>query len=192
MIHLKDKSLYSVPNLLSFYRIITFPIVLYYALSRNEQIYFVLLTIDLITDVLDGYIARKFNLQTEFGARLDAFADIGMYILAFLGVVFFKAHDFEPHIYSLSLFFAVFVLPKIIAWIKFRSFPSLHLISSKIGGYIQGFFFLSLFTFGFSTAFYYIMIITGIFSFVEQVVIILMVKQMKSNMKGLYWILNTK
>jgi len=192
MVNLKDRKLYSVPNLLSFYRIFTFPIVLYYTLISNELIYFILLTINLITDILDGFIARRFNLQTEFGARLDAFADIGMYILAFLGVLVFKAHEFEPHIYSLSIFFAVFVLPKIIALRKFGSFPSLHLYSSKIGGYVQGFFFLSLFTYGFSSIFYYIMIITGIFSFIEQIVIILMVKQMKSNMKGLYWILNTK
>lgn len=192
MISLKDKSLISIPNLLSFYRIFTFPVVLYFAFSNNELIYFLLILVDLITDILDGYIARRFNLQTEFGARLDALADIGMYLLAFLGVVIFKANEFEPYLFSLLMFFTVFVIPKIIAWIKFRTFPSLHLISSKIGGYLQGFFFLSLFVIGFSPIFYYIMIICGILSFIEQIIIVLIVKDMKSNMKGLFWILNTK
>jgi len=190
MIKLKDKSLYSIPNLLSAYRILTFPAVLYFAFTGKEQIYFILLLIDLITDILDGFIARKFNLQTEFGARLDAFADIGMYILAFSGVVIFKAKELEPYLFSLVIFFTVFVIPKIISWIKFRRFPSLHLFSSKIGGYLQGFFFLYLFIFGFSPVFYYVMIICGILSFMEQIIIVLIVSDMKSNMKGLYWILN--
>jgi cardiolipin synthase len=192
MLELKDKSLFSIPNLLSFYRIITFPAVLYFALIGHERIYFILLLIDLITDILDGFIARKFNLQTEFGARLDALADIGMYILAFSGVVIFKAEEFEPYLFSLLLFFSVFVIPKIISWRRFRRLPSLHLFSSKIGGYLQGFFFLYLFIFGFSPVFYYIMIICGILSFLEQIIIVLIVSEMKSNMKGLYWILNNK
>jgi cardiolipin synthase (CMP-forming) len=187
-----DKSFFSIPNLLSFYRIFSFPAVVYFAFKNNELIYFILLLIDLITDVLDGFIARKFNLQTEFGARLDALADIGMYILAFLGVIIFKANELEPYLFSLLLFFTVFVIPKIISWIKFSRFPSLHLFSSKIGGYLQGFFFLYLFVFGFSQIFYYIMIIFGILSFIEQIIIVLIVKDMKSNMKGLLWILNNK
>jgi cardiolipin synthase len=188
----KDKSLFSIPNLLSFYRILSFPVVAYFAYMNNERIYFILLLIDLITDILDGFIARRFNLQTEFGARLDALADIGMYILAFLGILIFKANELEPYIFSLILFFTVFVIPKIIAWIRFNRVPSLHLFSSKIGGYIQGLFFLSLFVFGFSQIFYYIMIISGILSFIEQIIIVLIVKDMKSNMKGVYWILKNK
>jgi phosphatidylglycerophosphate synthase len=50
MINLKDKSLISIPNLLSFYRIFTFPVVLYFAFSNNELIYFLLFLVDLITD----------------------------------------------------------------------------------------------------------------------------------------------
>lgn len=192
MIRFKDKSFYSIPNLLSFYRIFTFPLVLYFALSQNELIYFILILIDLISDILDGFIARRFKLQTEFGARLDSFADIGMYILAFLGVVIFKASELDPYIFSLLVFFTVFAIPKIIGWIKFRRFPSLHLFSSKIGGYLQGFFFLHLFIFGFSPGFYYVMIICGILSFIEQIIIVLIVRDMRSNMKGLYWILNDK
>lgn len=192
MIRFKEKSFYSIPNLLSFYRIFTFPLVLYFALSQNELIYFILILIDLISDILDGFIARRFKLQTEFGARLDTFADIGMYILAFLGVVIFKASELDPYIFSLLVFFMVFAIPKIIGWIKFRRFPSLHLFSSKIGGYLQGFFFLHLFIFGFSPGFYYVMIIFGILSFIEQIIIVLIVRDMRSNMKGLYWILNDK
>jgi cardiolipin synthase (CMP-forming) len=189
---LRDKSLLSIPNILSFYRIITFPLVLYFAISHRELIYFVLLAIDLITDVLDGYLARKLKLETEFGAKLDALADIGMYILAFIGLLCFKGEVLQPYLTSFYIFLGVFILPKIIAYARFRSFPGLHLYTSKVGGYLQGFFFLSLFTIGFYPLFYYIMIIEGIISFVEQAIIVSILPELKTNVKGLYWLLKDK
>ncbi len=192
MTELSKKSILTVPNMLSFYRIFSFPIVLYFALASKENIFVILLIIDLITDALDGFIARKFNLQSEFGAKLDSIADIGMYILAFVGVLIFKASDFEPHIISFSIFMVLFIIPKIISMIKFRTFPSLHLYSSKIGGYMQGIFIFLLFVFGFYTYLYYIMIIWGIASFLEQIIILFIISEMKSNSKGLYWVLKNE
>ena len=187
-----DKSILTVPNLLSFYRIFSFPVVLYFALAKNESVYFILLLINLVTDVLDGLIARKFNLQSEFGARLDSFADIGMYVLAFVGVVCFKAKEIEPYVISFYLFLWFFVLPEIVSFIKFGSFPSLHLYSSKIGGFLMGGFFFTLFIVGFYPLFYYIMFAVGILSFMEEIICVLVLAELKSNAKGLYWVLKNK
>ncbi|MCX6222220.1 MAG: CDP-alcohol phosphatidyltransferase family protein [Bacteroidia bacterium] len=187
-----DKSILTVPNLLSFYRIFSFPVVLYFALAKSESVYFILLLINLVTDVLDGFIARKFNLQSEFGARLDSFADIGMYILAFVGVICFKTKEIEPYMISSFIFLLFFVLPEIISFFKFRSFPSLHLYSSKIGGFIMGGFFFALFIVGFYPLFYYIMFVVGIVSFLEEIICVLVLSELKSNAKGLYWVLKDK
>lgn len=182
----------NVPNLLSFYRLISFPFVLYFAFVGQEKIFAILLIINLITDALDGLIARGFNLQTEFGAVLDSYADIGMYISAILGVIIFKAEDLAPHWVSLTVFIVVFIIPKIISYYKFGTVPSLHLYFSKVVGYLQGTFFFVLFAFGFSVTFYYIAILTGIVSFIEQIIIVILATEPQSNVKGLYWILKEK
>jgi len=187
-----NKSILTVPNLLSLYRIFSFPVVLYFALTNRESVYFILLIINLITDVLDGFIARRFNQQTEFGARLDSFADIGMYILAFVGIICFKAKEIEPYTISFSIFLLFFVLPEIISFIKFRSFPSMHLYSSKIGGCFMGGFFFTLFVFGFYSLFYYVMFAVAIISFLEEIICVLVLAELKSNAKGLYWVLKNK
>lgn len=187
-----NKSILTIPNLLSFYRIFSFPVVLYFALTKRESIYFILLLINLITDVLDGYFARRLNMQTEFGARLDSFADILMYILAFVGVASFKAVEIEAHAISFSILLSFFVLPEIISFIKFRSFPSLHLYSSKIGGFLMGGFFFALFIVGFYPFFYYIMFVVGILSFLEEIICVLVLSELKSNARGLYWVLKDK
>jgi cardiolipin synthase (CMP-forming) len=186
------KSLINIPNILSFYRILVFPIILWVAFNRQETVFVFLLITNLITDILDGWIARRFNMQTEFGARLDSVADVGTYIAAVVGVAVFKSSEFAPHIFSFSLFLSLFILANILSMVKFGRFPSLHLYSWKIGGYIQGFFFFILFAFGFYAALYYVMIIWGILSYTEHIVIQLMIPRMQSNMKGLYWILKKR
>lgn len=184
---LKDKI--TIPNALSFYRLLAFPVILYLALAGYAQAFAVLIVINLVTDVLDGMVARLLKQQTEFGARIDSIADMGTYLLVFLGVFLFKWTDFAPHILSFSTFIALLILSFALSLIKFGRFPSLHLYSWKIGGYIQGTFFVVLFTFGFYTPFYYIMITWGILAFLEHIIIQLIIPEMRSNAKGLYWVL---
>lgn len=187
---LKDKI--NVPNLLSFYRLLAFPVALYFIFQRAEFIFVTLLIINLITDILDGFIARRFHLETKFGARLDSIADVGTYILALTGVLVFKWDDFATHAFSFFTFLGLFVLANILSLIKFSRMPSMHLYSWKIGGYLQGAFFFTLFVFGFITPFYYIMITWGILAFLEHIVIQLIIPQMGINLKGLYWVLKNK
>ncbi|TVQ14294.1 MAG: CDP-alcohol phosphatidyltransferase family protein [Bacteroidetes bacterium] len=182
----------TIPNLLSFYRIIAFPFILAFALQGFETLFVIFLLVNLFTDILDGIVARAFNQQTEFGARLDSLADLGTYFLAITGVIVFKASDFAPHLLSFGVFMVLFVLANVLSLFKFRRFPSLHLYSWKIGGYIQGIFFFVLFLFGFHAGFYYFMISWGILAFLEHIIIQLIVPEMRSNQKGLYWVLKNK
>lgn len=186
----KDKL--TVPNLLSAYRILAFPFIFVIALLKFESLFAILLILNLITDILDGWIARRFNMQTEFGARLDSIADFGTYFLAFMGVFIFKISDFGPHIFIFITFISLFVFTQLISLMKFKRMSSLHLYSWKIGGYIQGAFFTFLFTLGFSVLFFYIAMIWGILSFLEHIAIQLISRNMESNQKGIYWILKNK
>jgi CDP-diacylglycerol--glycerol-3-phosphate 3-phosphatidyltransferase len=165
---------------------------MYLAISGNEQMFAIFLIINLLTDSLDGIIARTFRLQTELGARLDAFADVGMYISAITGVFVFKAADFAVHLLSLYIYIGTFVSSVLVSLLKFKRFPSLHLYSSKIGGYLQGIFFFVLFVFGFYVILYYFVIIWAILAFCEQICVQLTLDKPMSNAKGLYWILKNK
>ncbi|TVQ89017.1 MAG: CDP-alcohol phosphatidyltransferase family protein [Bacteroidetes bacterium] len=189
---MEKKKIFTVPNMLGFYRIMMFPILLAFALTERETLFAVFLVINLLTDVADGYIARKFNMETEFGAKLDSMADNLTYVAAFTGIYVFKLEDFMPHITSFLIFIGFLILAITVSLIKFGRFPSLHLYSWKIGGYIQGAFFILLFTYGFYTPFYYFMIAWGIISAIEHITIQMIIPEMRSNAKGLYWVLKDK
>jgi cardiolipin synthase (CMP-forming) len=183
----------NIANLLSFYRIFISPLILYFALTGRQNFFAFFLVTNLITDVIDGFVARKFGMESEFGARLDTIADNFTYFLAFAGIFIFKLEDFLPHLNSFMVFGLLMVCTQIVSLVKFGRFPSFHLYSTKIGGYIQGAFFIVLFTYGFITPFYYFMIAWGIISAIEHVTIqLVMISEMRSNVKGLYWIMKEK
>ncbi|MDP4222809.1 MAG: CDP-alcohol phosphatidyltransferase family protein [Bacteroidota bacterium] len=186
---MKKAEIFTIPNFLSFYRLLVFPLILYFAFSEKESLFAIFLTINLLTDALDGFIARRFKMETELGAKLDSFADNLTYILVFIGIYIFKLDDFMPHKISLLIFICALVSTVIFSLLKFHQFPSLHLYSTKIGGYIQGAFFICLFTIGFIRPFYYFVIAWGIMGAIESITIQIILREMRSNVKGLYWLI---
>ncbi len=189
---MNKKEFWTIPNLITSYRLLMVPVILYFVISGQEKLFAIFLVINLLSDIIDGYIARRFKMTTELGAKLDSFADNFNYVLAFIGLFIFKMDDLRPHLVSFIIFTSMLVLTVIVPLIKFRKFPSFHLYTTKIGGYIQGFFFVCLFTIGFITPFYYLMIVWGIIGAIECITIDMLIPEMRSNVKGLYWVLKER
>ena len=65
----------NVPNILTIVRFILIPFIIYFAIHNDYVTTVIILIISGITDVLDGYIARKFDFITDFGKLMDPLAD---------------------------------------------------------------------------------------------------------------------
>ncbi len=65
----------TIPNYLTIIRFIFIPIILYFILTENYLIAFAVFTLSSFTDIADGFIARKFNLITDWGKLMDPLAD---------------------------------------------------------------------------------------------------------------------
>jgi cardiolipin synthase len=183
---------WTIPNILSLYRIIIFPFVLWLILSRNEALFAVFISISLVTDFLDGFIARKFKMQTNIGVKLDSWADLGTYILAFIAIGLFKWQQIKPHALMLYVFAGVLALSYAIVFLKFKGLIGLHTYLFKITGYVQGAFIISLFLWGFYLLPYYACLCWGTLACMEEIIIIFILKEPRVNVKGLYWVLKNK
>ena len=64
-----------IPNALTILRFILIPFIVGYLSEENYILAFVFLTLSGLTDVLDGFIARKFNFISNFGKLIDPLAD---------------------------------------------------------------------------------------------------------------------
>ena len=185
------ENLWNLPNVISLYRLVSFPFLLYLIYINEESLFALLLCINLVSDILDGLIARVFKLQTEFGARLDSLADWGTYILAFLGIYQFKMEDHKADFWLLYVFIGLIVFYNVFSFVKFKRLPSLHMYSAKIGGYLQGIYFFSLFAFGYYPPIFYLAMIWGWMSSLEEIIILIYFKKLRSNVKGMYWVLKS-
>ena len=73
---LQKTQILTIPNILSIFRIILLPVIVWLYLGRNDiASTLMLLIISGISDIADGYIARKFNMVSDFGKVLDPIAD---------------------------------------------------------------------------------------------------------------------
>ena len=186
---IKGENILNIPNLLSFYRLVVSPLILFFALSGHERLYVIFICISLISDILDGNIARIFKLQTRFGAALDNLADICTYILAFLGMFLFKWGDIQPHVWVFYMFLGILLLSYIIAFIRFQKIPGLHLYLAVSSGYAQGIFIFILFVFGFYPWMFYTVAIWGTIAYIEKIFILIMLDDIRPGVKGLYWLI---
>lgn len=188
----KGENILNVPNAISFYRLISFPVVLVLALLGKEQWFVILISINLVSDIVDGFIARTFNIVTKFGAAVDNLADIGTYILALYGLFAFKWQEVQPHAWLLYIFLSVFVLSYIVAFARFGKVPGLHLYSAVAAGYLQGAFFFVLFVWDFHLWFYYIAVGWGAIAYIEKIFVLLKADDIRPGLKGLYWVIKNQ
>ncbi len=65
----------NVPNLLTLARIVMTPVIIYLILEGSIEMALVLMAVAALTDMLDGLIARYWNMRTTVGAYLDPVAD---------------------------------------------------------------------------------------------------------------------
>ena len=73
------KELFTIPNFLSLFRLLLIPVyILIYLNAKHRQEYTMaatILALSCLTDMIDGQIARRFNMITNVGKILDPLAD---------------------------------------------------------------------------------------------------------------------
>ena len=72
--------IFNIQNILSIFRIIAAPFLLLVAWLEMPTLFFILFGLMLLSDALDGIIARMLNQTSELGARLDSYGDILTYL----------------------------------------------------------------------------------------------------------------
>src|SRR5271154_484784 len=69
------ENIYTIPNILTFSRLIAAPVIGYLVLHDYHAWAVGLFAYAAITDLVDGYIARRWKLQTVVGTVIDPMAD---------------------------------------------------------------------------------------------------------------------
>ncbi|WP_369669231.1 CDP-alcohol phosphatidyltransferase family protein, partial [Enterococcus faecium] len=65
----------SIPNIITLGRILLVPIIVWAIVSNQMEVAFAVFLIAGISDAVDGFLAKRFNMTSELGALLDPLAD---------------------------------------------------------------------------------------------------------------------
>jgi CDP-diacylglycerol--glycerol-3-phosphate 3-phosphatidyltransferase len=125
------QNLYSIPNLLSLMRLALVPVLAALAYFSRAEAFLVILAISLLTDVFDGYLARKLNQTSELGAKLDSWGDVLTYGCMVLGLYWIWPEVFAQQAWFLVAAILSFLVPVTYALVKFGEYPSYHTLGAK-------------------------------------------------------------
>ena len=128
-------SIANIPNILTISRLfLTFPLIIFLEINKTKLV-FALIILGGITDYFDGYIARKLNLKTKFGAIIDPLADK---IFLLIPLLWLSKMEIIPF-WSLAL-----ILFRELIISALRTTKKDGLPASQLGKYKTFFFFIAL------------------------------------------------
>ena len=77
---------FNIPNCITLGRVLTVPFVFWLLLSGRYQTAFFIFVLAGLSDAVDGWLAKRYNWQTELGAYLDPLADKLLVVCIFVAM----------------------------------------------------------------------------------------------------------
>ena len=81
----------NIPNLITLGRILLVPIVVWAIVSGQMRIAFILFVVAGVSDGIDGFLAKRFQMKSELGAYLDPLADKALIVSIYISLGIAKA-----------------------------------------------------------------------------------------------------
>ena len=130
----QDKRQLNVADVITLLRI--FGTLLLFFFTPLTKSFLFLYALTGLTDVLDGWIARKTKTASDFGARLDSIADLIFYAVILVRILPILVSTLPSEIwYVVAAVLCIRISAYITAAIKYRRFASLHTYLNKCAGF---------------------------------------------------------
>jgi CDP-diacylglycerol--glycerol-3-phosphate 3-phosphatidyltransferase len=180
----------NVPNAISIARLIATSVLLASVALHRVELFKWLLLACLLSDILDGLIARLFRLTSKLGATLDSTADVLMMLIGMLGLLVFQRPFVSAH-YRELLLVAVFYVAEVIAslW-RYGKVSSFHTLLGRVAAYSAGIFVVSLLFWGYHGWLFYMTVIGFVVELLEELVLIYLLPEWRSDVGGMYRVLS--
>ena len=168
-----------LPNIITLTRIIS---ALYLYFINPITVAFLIIYIYCgISDMLDGYLARRLNITSDFGTRLDSIADFVFIVVTLIKLIPIIELP-QRLIVGILLIFIIKIIAILIGYYKNHELIMLHTYANKLMGFV-------LFCF---PVFWYFnimelnigILILGFYSSIEELVIIIIAQNIDCNIKS--------
>jgi cardiolipin synthase (CMP-forming) len=182
----------NTPNGISLARLLAAPVLLATVLWRRPELFKWLLLACLLSDILDGLIARVFRLRSRLGATLDSTADMLVMVIMIAGVCVFQRQFVTTHFWGILVAVTLYVMEHIAALWRYGKISSFHTILNRIAAYTQGIFVISLLFWGYHGWLFPAVIVLTIAASSEEFLLLYVLPERRVDVRGLYWVLSNR
>ena len=121
------------PNLISATRLALMPAVLGAAVARERELFVGLIAFSLLTDAVDGYLARRLGAESEFGRKLDSAADYVTLFTGTTGIALLWPEVVRRELPWILTGVAAFLAVIVLGLVRLGRAPCYHTWASKTG-----------------------------------------------------------
>ncbi|WP_124066168.1 CDP-alcohol phosphatidyltransferase family protein [Clostridium sp. E02] len=172
----------NLPNVLSILRIVLSVVLI--RIDDCWELFLILYFVCGITDILDGFLARRYQLTSAAGAAIDSLADFIFLIASLTGMICFYGLKIHGAVIIGGLIIAVIrVLNFVITKKKFNQYGMIHTVGNKLSGFILFF----VFPFGIATGHIpFVVIVIPFLAALEETLLLLIMDRYNPNAGSLF------
>ncbi len=187
------KQAWYVINGITLYRIIAAPILLVLLFTKQYDIFKWLLGVSFFTDLIDGYLARKFKVTSILGTKLDSIGDDLTVLVGLIALFVLKLEFIKQHVIILIILLVLFFVQTTYAFIRYKKMTNFHTYLAKTAALLQGVFLIIVFfTDEPSLILFYAATVVTMLELIEEIILIRLLPKWQANVKGIYWVLKSK
>ena len=126
----------NIPNIITLGRILAVPFIVWAIASNQMEIAFAIFIVAGVSDAVDGFLAKRFNMSSELGALLDPVADKALLVSIYMALGIWGAIPRWIVILVVSRDIMI-VGAVIVSWLYGKPIPMKPLMVSKLNTVAQ-------------------------------------------------------
>jgi len=187
------KKAWYVINGITLYRVVAAPFLLVLLFTGRYELFKWLLGLSFFTDLIDGFLARKFKVTSVAGTRLDSIGDDLTILVAMTGLFVMKPEFIKQEKLAFIILLALFLVQTIYAFIRYRKMTSFHTWLAKAAAIFQGVFLLLVFFTGEpNMILFYTAVIVTMLELIEEIILVYLLPVWETDVKGIYRLFKNK
>jgi CDP-diacylglycerol--glycerol-3-phosphate 3-phosphatidyltransferase len=126
----------TLPNLLSGSRVLAAPVLLWLAWTQRPGAFLALVGMSFLSDVLDGWLARRLGQASALGARLDTVGDCVSYLAIPLGGWWLWSQRLRPELPFLIALGVSYASPIALGYLKYGRLTSHRTWAGRLSAWL--------------------------------------------------------
>jgi phosphatidylglycerophosphate synthase len=187
------KQAWYIINGITLYRIIAAPFLLALVFTGQHDIFKWLLGVSFFTDLIDGFLARRYKVTSIMGTRLDSIGDDLTVLVAIIALFVTEIEFIGEQKVIFIILLSLFLVQTIYAFIRYGKLTSFHTYLAKAAALLQGIFLLVTFFIDEpNIILFHAAAIITILELTEEIILVNLLSNWDTNVKGIYWVLKKK